>query len=127
MTAPHYQEIPRAAIPEAGTQDGLASVRVIAGAALGAQAVIETRTPIGLLHWIFAPGAAVAAPAPPEHAAYVYIFEGAARIAGREVKDGQLAVLGEGGSVTFAAGGRRLCCSPAFRCASRSCSMGRLS
>lgn len=106
MTAPHYQEIPRAAIPETATPDGLASVRVIAGAALGAQAVIATETPIGLLHWIFAPGAAIDVPVPPDHAACVYVFEGAVRIAGREVGDGQLAVLGEGGTVRFEAGER---------------------
>jgi redox-sensitive bicupin YhaK (pirin superfamily) len=76
MTVPHYQEILRAGIPEAATPDGRASVHVIAGAALGAQAVIETRTPIALLHWVFAPGASVAVPVPPDQAAYVYVFEG---------------------------------------------------
>jgi redox-sensitive bicupin YhaK (pirin superfamily) len=106
MTAPHYQEIPRAGIPEAATPDALASVHVIAGAALGARAVIETRTPIGFLHWIFAPGAAVEVPVPPEHAAYVYVFAGAVRIAGREVKDGELAILGDGAAVHFAAAER---------------------
>ena len=106
MTAPHYQEIPRAGIPKAATSDGLASAQVVAGEALGAKAVIETRTPIGLLHWSFAPGAAIDAPLQPDHAAYVYVFEGAVRVAGREVKDGQLAVLGDGDSVRFAASER---------------------
>jgi redox-sensitive bicupin YhaK (pirin superfamily) len=106
MTAPHYQEIPHGGIPEAATRDGRASVHVIAGEALGAQAVIETKTPIGLLHWIFAPGASVEVPVPPDHAAYVYVFEGAVGVAGREVKDGQLAVLGDGNTVHFAAGER---------------------
>lgn len=106
MMAPHYQEIPCAGIPEAATQDGLASVHVIAGAALGAQAVIKTRTPIGFLHWVFAPGAAVAVPVPSDHAACVYVFEGAVRVAGRDVKDGQLAVLADGESVRFEAGER---------------------
>jgi redox-sensitive bicupin YhaK (pirin superfamily) len=104
MTAPHYQEIPRAGIPEAATQDGRASVHVIAGAALGAQAAIETKTPIGLLHWIFAPGASVAVPVPADHAAYVYVFEGAVRVGDREVTDGQLAVFDDGDTVHFAAG-----------------------
>jgi redox-sensitive bicupin YhaK (pirin superfamily) len=104
MAAPHYQEIPRTAIPQAATQDGLASVRVIAGEALGAKAAIETKTPIGFLHWIFTPGAAVDVPLPPDHAAYVYAFEGAVRVAGREVRDGQLAVLGAGNAVRFEAG-----------------------
>jgi hypothetical protein len=103
MTAPHYQEIPRAGIPEAATPDGLASVHVIAGEALGARAVIETRTPIGFLHWIFTPGVAVEVPVAPDHAAYVYVFEGAVRVGGREITDGQLAALGDGDTVQFAA------------------------
>jgi len=101
MMAPRYQEIPRDAIPEAATADGKAWVHVLAGEALGAKAVIETRTPIGYLHWIFSSGAAVDVPVPPDHAAYVYVFEGAVRVGGREVEDGQLAVLGEGNSVHF--------------------------
>jgi quercetin 2,3-dioxygenase len=96
MTTPRYQEIPRAAIPEAATADGKASVHVVAGEALGVKAVIETRTPIGYLHWIFSPGAAVDVPVPSDHAAYVYVFEGAVRVGGREVEEGQLAVLGDG-------------------------------
>ncbi|MBV8090149.1 MAG: pirin family protein, partial [Alphaproteobacteria bacterium] len=70
----------------------------------GAKAVIETRTPIGLLHWILAPGAAVDVPLPPDHAAYLYVFEGAVRVAGREVRDGQMAILGDGNTVHLAAG-----------------------
>ena len=103
MIAPRYQEIPRARIPEATTPDGLAHVRVVAGEALGARAVIETRTPISFLHWTFSPGASVRTQVPREHAAYVYVFEGAVRVDGREVREGQLAVLGEGDSVDFKA------------------------
>jgi redox-sensitive bicupin YhaK (pirin superfamily) len=103
MMAPRYQEIPRARIPEAFTSDGLASVRVVAGQALGASAVIETRTPISYLHWTFAAGARVEVPLPADHAAYVYVFEGALSVAGTEVRDGQLAVLGDGDSVLFGA------------------------
>jgi redox-sensitive bicupin YhaK (pirin superfamily) len=106
LTAPRYQEIPRAAIPQAATPDGRAVMHVIAGEALGAKAVIETRTPIGYLHWIFSPGASVDVPVPPDHAAYVYVFEGAVRVAGREVKDGQLAVLGDGNRVQLEASER---------------------
>ena len=59
MMAPRYQEIPRARIPQAQTADGLAQVRVVAGEALGARAVIETRTPIAYHDWTLRPGAAV--------------------------------------------------------------------
>jgi redox-sensitive bicupin YhaK (pirin superfamily) len=44
LIAPRYQEIPAASIPTAQTKDGLVTVRVIAGEAMGAQAIIETRT-----------------------------------------------------------------------------------
>jgi quercetin 2,3-dioxygenase len=106
LTAPRYQEIPRATIPEAATPDGCAVVHVIAGEALGAKAVIETRTPIGYLHWIFSPGASVDVPVPADHAAYVYVFEGTVRVAGREVQDGQLAILGDGNRVQLEASER---------------------
>jgi quercetin 2,3-dioxygenase len=64
LTAPRYQEIPHAAIPEAATPDGRAMVHVIVGEALGAKAVIDTRTPIGYLHWVFSPDASVGVPVP---------------------------------------------------------------
>src|SRR5688572_15999602 len=57
MTRPRYQEIPAVRIPEAQTADGLARVRVIAGEALGARAVIETHTPIIYQDWSLEPGA----------------------------------------------------------------------
>ncbi len=49
MMPPHYQEIPAAHIPVAQTEDRSVTVRVIAGEALGAKAVIQTRTPITCL------------------------------------------------------------------------------
>jgi redox-sensitive bicupin YhaK (pirin superfamily) len=103
MTAPRYQEIPRHRNPEAVTPDGLTRVHVIAGEALGAKAVIETRTPIAFMHWILEPGASVDVPLPENYAAYVYVFAGKLRIGDREVKDGQLALLGDGASVHFEA------------------------
>ena len=102
MMAPRYQEIPRTRIPQAQTADGLAHVRVVAGEALGARAVIETRTPIAYHDWTLRPGAAVDVPLPPSFAAYVYVFAGAAEVGGRAVKEGQLAILGDGERVQLA-------------------------
>jgi redox-sensitive bicupin YhaK (pirin superfamily) len=99
MIAPRYQEIPAATIPHATSEDGLASVRVVAGTALGVGAVIETQTPIAYHDWTLRPGASVDVALPANFAAYVYVFAGTARVAGTEVADGQLAVLGEGGAV----------------------------
>src|SRR5262249_52705522 len=50
MMKPRYQEIPGARIPVARSDDGLVTVRVVAGESLGSSAVIETRTPITYLH-----------------------------------------------------------------------------
>ncbi|MCL2448113.1 MAG: pirin family protein [Polyangiaceae bacterium] len=103
MIEPRYQEIPRGRIPEAWSTDGLSRVRVVAGEALGARAVIETRTPIACLDWTLAPGAAVDVVLPSSYAAYVYVFAGAALASGTKLDDGQLGVLGDGTGVRLAA------------------------
>jgi redox-sensitive bicupin YhaK (pirin superfamily) len=101
MMPPRYQEIPAARIPAARTPDGLAHVRVIAGEALGASAVIETRTPIVYQDWTLDPGARVETGIAADHAAGVYVFGGSARVGADEspVNDGQFAVLGGGDTV----------------------------
>jgi redox-sensitive bicupin YhaK (pirin superfamily) len=105
MMAPRYQEIPRTRIPEAQTPDGLAKVKVVAGEALGVRAVTETRTPISFHHWTLAAGADVVVPLPPNFAAYLYVFEGTLRVDGREIRKGQLAVLGDGDAIHLDAAG----------------------
>lgn len=102
--APRYQEIPAAKIPVAKSPDGRATARVIAGEALGARAVIDTRTPIAVVHWTLQPGASVVQAAPADHAANVYVFGGTARVGAdaRPVPDGTFAVLGAGDAVPLA-------------------------
>jgi len=101
MTQPRYQEVAAAKIPTAESADGLAQVRVIAGEALGASAIIDTLTPIVYQDWSLKAGADVTLPLAPEQQGLVYVFEGSARVgdAGSPVLDGQLAVLSEGDSV----------------------------
>lgn len=70
MMQPRYQEIPAAKIPSAQTEDGLVTVRVIAGESLGAQAVIETRTPIIYLHCTLLPGGSLSQTVPIEYNAF---------------------------------------------------------
>jgi redox-sensitive bicupin YhaK (pirin superfamily) len=105
MMPPRYQEIPAARIPAASTPDGLAQVRVIAGEALGARAVIETRTPIVYQDWTLSPGADVVQPVPADHEAFVYVFGGEARVGEdlRRVRDGEAALLGPGDRVRLGA------------------------
>jgi redox-sensitive bicupin YhaK (pirin superfamily) len=96
LIAPRYQEVPAARIPEGRSADGLARVRVIAGEALGARAVIDTHTPIVFHDWTLQPGARVEQPLPADHDGLVYVFAGAAEVDGTRVGDGQLARLGAG-------------------------------
>jgi redox-sensitive bicupin YhaK (pirin superfamily) len=111
MTRPRYQEVNGARIPTAKTPDGKARVRVVAGEALGARAVIDTHTPIIYQDWTIDAGADVTTQVPADHNAIAFVFEGSVVIAGQEVKDGQLAVLDEGDTLRFQgsdAGGRLL-------------------
>jgi hypothetical protein len=105
MMAPRYQEVPADGIPEAATPDGLAKVRVVAGEALGARAVIDTRIPIVYQDWTLRPGAAVDQPLAEGLNALVYVFAGQARVGSeaRDLHDGQLALLGPGAAVRLAA------------------------
>jgi len=104
MVKPRYQDIAAGRIPETRTDDGKVRVRVIAGEALGTSAVIDTHTPITYLHYTLAPGAETIQKLPIDHNALVYVFSGTALIGAerRAVREGQLAVLGAGESITLA-------------------------
>jgi redox-sensitive bicupin YhaK (pirin superfamily) len=106
MMKPRYQEIPAAKIPEATSADGKVKVRVIAGESLGRHAVIETRTPIMVLHFTIQPGGEIVQPVPAGHTAIAYVIDGVLRAGpdGRVVKEGQMARLGTGDFVRLAAG-----------------------
>ncbi|HVT10502.1 MAG TPA: pirin family protein [Polyangia bacterium] len=114
MTTPRYQEIAAARIPTAATPDGRARVRVVAGEALGARAVIDTHTPILYQDWTVDDGGDVTQPVPRDHKALVYVFEGAVRVGdsdgGRRIEDGQMAILEAGDAVRLRGepGGGRL-------------------
>jgi redox-sensitive bicupin YhaK (pirin superfamily) len=99
MTRPRYQEIPAASIPTAQDEEGLVGVRVIAGEALGARAVIETRTPIIYLHFTVRPGGRVTQPVPAEYNAFAYIVEGEGRFGPDAERggDGQMVLFGRDG------------------------------
>ncbi len=73
---PRYQEYPAEKIPTAVSDDGKVWVRVIAGEALGAKAVIETHTPIMYLHYVLQPGAQVTHHVPRDHNAFAYVVSG---------------------------------------------------
>jgi quercetin 2,3-dioxygenase len=99
MIKPRYQEIPSARIPKATSADGLVSVTVIAGEAMGAKAVIETRTPIIYLHYRLAPGGVVTQQVPHDYNAFAYVVDGAG-LFGAEAErgaDGQMVMFASDG------------------------------
>lgn len=98
---PRYQDVPSARIPVATSPDGKASVKVIAGEALGVQAVIDTHTPIVYHDWTVQPGGKIEVPVPADHRMMAYVFSGSLLVSGKPVTDGQLAVLGEGDHLAF--------------------------
>jgi redox-sensitive bicupin YhaK (pirin superfamily) len=101
MTRPRYQEIPASRIPNAQSNDGHARVRVIAGEALGARAVIDTNTPIVFQDWSLDEAADVTVPVPSNHLALIYVFQNSVRVGGhaKKLRAGQLALLGPGDAV----------------------------
>ena len=97
MTKPRYQEIPRAQIPQVTSEDGLVTVRVIAGEAMGQRAVIETHTPIVYLHYSLEPGGVVTQSVPAEYNAFAYVVDGAGLFGGERANDGQMVMFAQDG------------------------------
>lgn len=97
MIQPRYQEVPKAQIPEAESNDGRVKVRVIAGESLGKYAVIDTRIPVQYLHFTLQPGASIDQPVPKEANAFAYVFEGSAIIDGKRIDAHNLAAFSRNG------------------------------
>ncbi len=82
MTAPRYQDIAPERIPEVALKD--ASVRVIAGAFADASGPVQdVATEPVYLDLRLQPGAGVDVPLPTGHNAFVYLYEGQARVGER--------------------------------------------
>jgi redox-sensitive bicupin YhaK (pirin superfamily) len=99
MMKPRYQEIPGSQIPRVASADGLVSVSVIAGEAMGQKAVIETRTPIIYLHYSIKPGGVATQQVSSTYNTFAYIVDGEGLFgAEREpAKDGQMVLFSQDG------------------------------
>jgi len=114
MIRPRYQDTPSARLPMVGTPDGKVSVKVIAGEALGATAVIETRIPITFLHVTLQPGGSLRTPVPEGSTAFAYFVEGSGSVGfeaavtsaagSSEVREGQLVLFSEDGDSVYLQG-----------------------
>jgi redox-sensitive bicupin YhaK (pirin superfamily) len=101
MIKPRYQDVPSSKIPVARTEDGAVKVKIIAGEAFGARAIIQTMTPIFYLHFTLQPGAKVVQPVSKEYNSFAYIINGEALIGPAEkqkiAKAGQTIIFKDDG------------------------------
>jgi len=104
-TLPRYQDIAAGKVTLLSSDDGGALLRVVAGEVAGHRGPGITHTPITLLHATVSPGAQVALPWDPAYNALVYALSGCGSVGveRRPIRSGQLAVLGAGDVVRFAA------------------------
>ncbi len=105
MIAPRYQDIGRSNVVLLASPDGGALLRVIAGEVDGHAGPGSTHSPMAMVHATLAPGARVEIPWQPEFNALVYVLGGGGSVGAdsRPVRTGQLAVFGDGDSVTIEA------------------------
>jgi len=105
MTAPRYQDIAPERIPDVALKD--ASVRVIAGSFAAARGPVQdVATEPVYLDLRLRAGASVDVPLPAGHNAFVYVYEGQARVgdgASRDLVRGDLGLLGAGSGVRIGA------------------------
>jgi redox-sensitive bicupin YhaK (pirin superfamily) len=105
MNPPRYQNLLATGVALLSSDDGGALLRVIAGDLGGHTGPGSTYTPMTMVHATIAPGASMTLPWRRDFNALAYVMSGRGT-AGEEkrpVRTGQLAVFGQGGSITLAA------------------------
>jgi quercetin 2,3-dioxygenase len=102
---PNYQDIGAGAVRLVASHDGGALVRIIAGRVAGHAGPGATRTPISFLHATITPGAELVLPWRADFNALVYGLSGRGTVGAehRPFEGGQLAVYGNGDTVTISA------------------------
>jgi hypothetical protein len=103
--APRYQDVRAATMPTWRSDDGKATVKVIAGTAKGIAGAAQTRIPITYLDLALDRDAQLSLEVPETQSAFVYVFGGALQVGAerRMAGDGDLAMLSRGDVVTLRA------------------------
>jgi quercetin 2,3-dioxygenase len=106
FATPRYQDIRAAQVALLSSPDGSALVRVIAGELDGHPGPGITHTPISVVHATVAPGGRLRLPWRSDFNALAYVLAGNGTVGTqrRPIRMGQLAVFGEGDTVTVDAG-----------------------
>ena len=105
MEPPRYQDLRASDVALLSSDDGGALLRVIAGELGGHVGPGSTHTPITMVHATVSPGASMTIPWHRDVNALAYVMAGSGTVGEeqRPIRTGQLAVLGNGGSLTIAA------------------------
>jgi len=113
-TPPKYQDIAPGSVSLLSSQDGGALVRLIAGELDGHAGAGATHTPITYAHVTLSPGARVDLRWRPDFNALLYVLsgEGTAGAEHAPIREGQLAVFGDGASLSVSAAERQPVASP---------------
>jgi redox-sensitive bicupin YhaK (pirin superfamily) len=102
---PQYQDIDADRVAMVASEDAGAIVRLIAGELAGFRGPGSTHTPITYVHATVSSGARLLLPWRPDFNALVYVLAGSGTVGseGRPIREGQLAVLGDGEALALAA------------------------
>jgi quercetin 2,3-dioxygenase len=115
-TPPHYQDIGASEVRLVASHDGGALLRIVAGDVGGQSGPGSTRTPISFVHATITPGAELVLPWRKDFNALVYALSGRGTVGAerRPFESGQLAVYGDGDTVTIAANASQDAHTPAL-------------
>lgn len=105
MNPPRYQDLRATGVALLSSDDGGALLRVIAGELGGHAGPGSTYTPMTMVHATISPGASMTIPWRQDFNALAYVLSGRGTTGEerRPVRTGQLAVFGQGGSITIVA------------------------
>ncbi|WP_280392284.1 pirin family protein [Nocardia brasiliensis] len=105
FAAPRYQDLRGSELTLVTSHDGGALVRLIAGSVGGFEGPGSTYTPIAYAHASISPGGQLETPWPQHFTAMAYILSGTGTVGAerRPVREGQLAVFGQGDTITVSA------------------------
>mmetsp|Transcript_9648 Transcript_9648/g.41485 ORF Transcript_9648/g.41485 Transcript_9648/m.41485 type:complete len:260 (+) Transcript_9648:317-1096(+) len=92
MTKPRYQELKSTEIPSSKSDDGQITVKVLAGKFKDTKAHIDTVTPI-VYYDVFAEKSGEVSFDPGVKRLFVYVYRGKAQVCGRDMEEGEIAVL----------------------------------
>ena len=107
MVPPRYQDIPSNKIPVVQNEDGSVQVKVIAGNSMGANAVIDTHTPIMYLHINLKPGSKIVQSIPENFNSFAYVIDGSGHFGDSKTQAGADQLVNfknDGGDVVIEAG-----------------------